>query len=280
MNGGLPVETTRVVVLLRHRREGDGRHKAGLYTEGQFMVSLSNRMSGAGRRSNPLRSRPSTLLTPFDIAHALRHCSRPSTLLTPFDIAQDERKILRPFMPNLVPAHGPHVHGELVEPDERGWPSFQPSPLTPFDIAHALRHCSRPSTLLRTNGRFCAPSCQTWFPLMAPTFMVSLSNRMSGAGRRSNPLRSRPSTLLTPFDIAQDERKILRPFMPNLVPAHGPHVHGELVEPDERGWPSFQPSPLTPFDIAHALRHCSRRTEDFAPLHAKPGSRSWPPRSW
>ena len=42
VNGGLPVEATRVAALLRHRREGDGRHKTSLYTEGPFMVSLSN----------------------------------------------------------------------------------------------------------------------------------------------------------------------------------------------------------------------------------------------
>ena len=50
VNGGPPVEATRVVALLRHRREGEGRHKAGLYTQGPFIacpvldtgVSLSN----------------------------------------------------------------------------------------------------------------------------------------------------------------------------------------------------------------------------------------------
>ena len=41
VNGGPPVEATRVVALLRHRREGEGRHKAGLYTQGPLMVSMS-----------------------------------------------------------------------------------------------------------------------------------------------------------------------------------------------------------------------------------------------
>ena len=41
VNGGPPVEATRVVALLRHRREGEGRHKAGLYMQGPLMVSMS-----------------------------------------------------------------------------------------------------------------------------------------------------------------------------------------------------------------------------------------------